>query len=108
LTRDAPPATMSDFVSGVPLGNAFEPVLRAREPAVEAAFAVLSQIGRPRLTGSGSGCFVEFAAREAAETALATLPTGLRAWVAEGAQSSPLHRAWAAWAKRATTATPVP
>jgi 4-diphosphocytidyl-2-C-methyl-D-erythritol kinase len=108
LTRDAPPATMSDFVSGVPLGNAFEPVLRAREPAVEAAFAVLSQIGRPRLTGSGSGCFVEFATREAAETALATLPTGLRAWVAEGAQSSPLHRAWAAWAKRATTATPVP
>lgn len=55
LTRDAPPATMSDFVSGVPLGNAFEPVLRAREPAVEAVFAALSQVGSPRLTGSGSG-----------------------------------------------------
>ncbi|MDQ3511256.1 MAG: 4-(cytidine 5'-diphospho)-2-C-methyl-D-erythritol kinase, partial [Pseudomonadota bacterium] len=36
LTRDAAPATMTDFVSGVPLGNAFEPVLRGREPAVEA------------------------------------------------------------------------
>ena len=104
LTRDAPPATMSDFVSGVPLGNAFEPVLRAREPAVEAVFAALSQVGSPRLTGSGSGCFVEFATRESAEAALAALPTGLRAWVAEGAQASPLHRALADWTKQATSA----
>ena len=104
LTRDAPPATMSDFVSGVPLGNAFEPVLRAREPAVEAVFAALSQVGSPRLTGSGSGCFVEFATRESAEAALAALPAGLRAWVAEGAQASPLHRALADWTKQATSA----
>jgi len=104
LTRDAPPATMSDFVSGVPLGNAFEPVLRAREPAVEAVFAALSQVGSPRLTGSGSGCFVEFATRETAEAALAALPTGLRAWVAEGAQASPLHRALADRTKQATPA----
>ncbi|WP_396616893.1 4-(cytidine 5'-diphospho)-2-C-methyl-D-erythritol kinase [Lysobacter soli] len=104
LTRDAPPATMSDFVSGVPLGNAFEPVLRAREPAVEAVFAALSQVGSPRLTGSGSGCFVEFATRESAEVALAALPTGLRAWVAEGAQASPLHRALADWTKQAIPA----
>lgn len=104
LTRDAPPATMLDFVSGVPLGNAFEPVLRAREPAVEAVFAALSQVGLPRLTGSGSGCFVEFATRESAEAALAALPTGLRAWVAEGAQASPLHRALADWTKQAIPA----
>ena len=104
LTRDAPPATMSDFVSGAPLGNAFEPVLRAREPAVEAVFAALSQVGSPRLTGSGSGCFVEFATRESAEVALAALPTGLRAWVAEGAQASPLHRALADWTKQAIPA----
>lgn len=103
LTRDAPPATMSDFVSGVPLGNAFEPVLRAREPAVEAVFAALSQVGSPHLTGSGSGCFVEFATRESAEAALAALPAGLRAWVAEGAQASPLHRALADWTKQATS-----
>ena len=104
LTRDAPAATISDFVSGGPLGNAFEPVLRAREPAVEAVFAALSRIGSPRLTGSGSGCFVEFATREAAEAALAALPTGLRAWVAEGAHASPLHRALADWTKQATPA----
>ena len=91
LTRDASPATMSDFVSGVPLGNAFEPVLRGREPAVEAVFAALSRVGTPHLTGSGSGCFVEFATREAAEAALAELPGGLRARVAAGVARSPLH-----------------
>lgn len=93
LTRDAAPATMSDFVSGSPLGNAFEPVLRQREAAVEAAFAALSRIGSPRLTGSGSGCFVEFATRESAQAALAELPSGLRAWTAGGAAHSPLRDA---------------
>lgn len=96
LTRNAPPATISDFVSGsrlgnaASLGNAFEPVLRRREPAVEAVFAALSQVGSPRLTGSGSGCFVEFADRESAEAALTRLPSGLKAWVVEGASRSPL------------------
>lgn len=90
LTRDAAPTTMRAFVSGVPLGNAFEPVLRARAPAVEAAFAALSQVGTPRLTGSGSGCFVEFATRESADAALARLPPGLMAWTAAGVARSPL------------------
>ena len=90
LTRDAPPATIADFVSGAPLGNAFEPVLRRREPAVEAAFAALARVGTPRLTGTGSGCFVEFATRDDADAARAALPAGLRAWVAAGALRSPL------------------
>ncbi|MGO4223599.1 4-(cytidine 5'-diphospho)-2-C-methyl-D-erythritol kinase [Lysobacter sp. TAF61] len=97
LTRDAAPATIADFVSGVPLGNAFEPVLRVREPAVEAVFAALSQIGSPRLTGSGSGCFVEFASRDDAEAALVALPPGLRAWLATGASRSPLLEARSRW-----------
>ncbi|MEG3191079.1 4-(cytidine 5'-diphospho)-2-C-methyl-D-erythritol kinase [Lysobacter sp. D1-1-M9] len=91
LTRDAAPATMRDFISGGPLGNAFEPVLRRREPAVEAVFAALAQVGTPHLTGSGSGCFVEFATRESAEAALAALPPGLAVWLAAGAARSPLH-----------------
>ncbi|WP_147652206.1 4-(cytidine 5'-diphospho)-2-C-methyl-D-erythritol kinase [Vulcaniibacterium gelatinicum] len=90
LTRDSPPATIADFLSGTVHGNAFEPVLRRREPAVEAVFAALAQVGTPRLTGTGSGVFVEFASREAAEAALARLPAGLRAWVAAGAARSPL------------------
>ena len=90
LTRDAPPVTIAGFLSGTVLGNAFEPVLRRREPAVEAVFEALARVGRPRLTGSGSGCFVEFADRGSAEAALAALPPGMHAWVARGAERSPL------------------
>lgn len=90
LTRDAAPATIAGFISGPGLGNAFEPVLRRREPAVEAAFVALARFGTPQLTGTGSACFVEFAEREAAESALAGLPGGLQAWVAPGADRSPL------------------
>ena len=93
LTRDSPPATISDFVSGTVLGNAFEPVLRRREPAIDAVFDALARVGRPRLTGTGSGCFVEFANRESAEAALAALPSHLTAWIAAGASVSPLHAA---------------
>ncbi len=99
LTRNAAAATMSDFVSdpflqGQALGNAFEPVLRRREPAVEAVFAALRSAGTARLTGSGSVCFVEFADRESAERAFdgldKPLPSGLTAWIAAGAPRSPL------------------
>ncbi len=106
LTRDAAPATIADFASAAvgrhaPLGNAFEPVLRRREPAVEAAFAALAHVGSPRLTGTGSGCFVEFGDRASAEAALALLqgrlPAPMRAWIAEGAERSPLHLALEAY-----------
>ena len=90
LTRDSPVAKIEDFASGSLLGNAFEPVLRHREPAVEAVLAALSAIGRARLTGSGSGCFVEFATQAAATQALAELPKELRAWVVAGVARSPL------------------
>jgi len=96
LTRDSPPATMRDFVSGAVLGNAFEPVLRRREPAIQAAFDALAQVGTPRLTGTGSGLFVEFADRGSAESALARVRSAtphLRAWLAGGARVSPLHAA---------------
>jgi 4-diphosphocytidyl-2-C-methyl-D-erythritol kinase len=103
LTRDSPPVTIAGFVSdafgqGAALGNAFEPVLRRREPAVEAAFAALSRFAAspgsvPRLTGTGSGVFVEFATRESAEALHAALPRSLRARVVRGAERSPLLEA---------------
>ncbi|HYG06979.1 MAG TPA: 4-(cytidine 5'-diphospho)-2-C-methyl-D-erythritol kinase [Stenotrophomonas sp.] len=96
LTRDAAPVKIADFASGTLLGNAFEPVLRRREPAVEAVFQALARVGSPRLTGSGCGCFVEFQTRRAAEHALTELPPGLRAWVVGGAERSPLLDALAA------------
>jgi 4-diphosphocytidyl-2-C-methyl-D-erythritol kinase len=102
LTRNAAPATIADFVSGAALENAFEPVLRRREPAVEVAFQALAQVGRPRLTGSGSTCFAEFTDPAQARAALARLqhgplPVGMRAWLAAGASRSPLHVALEAW-----------
>jgi len=101
LTRDAAPATIADFVSGAVSGNVFEPVLRRREPAVETAFAILSRVGLPRLTGSGSGCFVEFDDRALAVAALdlvsQDLPPGMHAWMTPGASRSPLHIALDAW-----------
>ena len=90
LTKNAPAATIGGFLSGNVHGNAFEPVLRNREPAVAAMFTAMAQIGTPRLTGSGSACFVEFATREAAEAALAALPPSLHAWRVRGADRSPL------------------
>lgn len=97
LTREAAPATMADFISGAALGNAFEPVVRGREPAVDAAFEALARIGVPRLTGSGSGCFVEFDDPATAQAGLAALPPGLKAWIATGAARSPLHVTLDAW-----------
>ena len=100
LTRDAAPATIADFASGALLDNAFEPLLRRREPAVQAAFEVLARVGTPRLTGTGSGCFVEFGDRASAQAALdlvqresltGTALPRLQAWIAEGAARSPLH-----------------
>ena len=93
LTRDTPAVIIGDFASRALTGNAFEPVLRALEPAVEAAFQLLAQVGTPRLTGSGSGCFVEFATRDAAQQALHDLPKTLRARVVAGVDRSPLHDA---------------
>jgi 4-diphosphocytidyl-2-C-methyl-D-erythritol kinase len=97
LTRDAAPARIADFVSGTRLGNAFEAVLRRREPRVDEVLTRLSHFGEARLTGTGGGCFVAFSDRQAAEDALAALPPGWRAWVSAGAACSPLHRRLAEW-----------
>jgi len=90
LTRNTPPVTIREFVCGKVLANAFEPVLRRRESAVDQALKALSSIGQARLTGSGSGCFVEFASVHQAQAALATLPKSLKAWVVKGINRSPL------------------
>ena len=97
LTRDSAPATIANFLSGSLSGNAFEPVLRKRENAVDTVLNALSIIGTPRLTGSGSGCFVEFATRDEAMDALQRLPAQLDARVAEGAARSPLLDALEKW-----------
>ena len=90
LTREAAPATISDFVSGTVLGNAFEPVLRRRQPRVDAVLTELSRHGQARLTGTGGGCFVEFGNAAQAQEAQSALPASWRSHVVAGAARSPL------------------
>lgn len=102
LTRDSKAVKISDFLEGRIHGNAFESVLRRREPAVDQLFTLLAErvAGTPRLTGTGSVVFVEFSDRESAEAALQALPpSGLieGAWVAASAIQSPLPAAVAAY-----------
>lgn len=92
LTRDAPSATIADFVSGKLRGNAFEPVLRRRAPALASALDELGRHGPAQLTGTGGGMFVAFDDPARAEAARAALPSDWRAWVVEGVNESPLHR----------------
>jgi 4-diphosphocytidyl-2-C-methyl-D-erythritol kinase len=90
LTRDASAATIASFLTGTVLENAFEPVLRRQHPAMDVLFQRLAQLGTLRLTGTGSGCFVEFANAQSAQQALDALPAGIHAWLARGADRSPL------------------
>ncbi len=90
LTRQAPRATISSFVSGDSAENAFEPVVRARHPRVAAALDWLGGFGRARLSGSGGCVFLETRTHEAALSVASRCPGGFVAHVAAGVDPSPL------------------
>ena len=90
LTRDAAPATIADFVSGIALGNAFEPVVRRLQPVVDRTLRELARHGQACLTGTGSGCFIRFATEAAARKAQLALPANLESRVVAGVSRSPL------------------
>lgn len=90
LTRAALQLTIPRFLAGEATGNAFEPVARARFPAVASALDWLGGYGAARLSGSG-GCV--FAAVDTRETALGIVencPAGMRGFAARGVTASPL------------------
>lgn len=89
LTRDSPATTITGFISGVSTQNAFEPVVRARYPAVSRALDWLGHWGDARLSGTGGAVFAAVAETEAQAIA-AGCPPGMRAWVARGVNDSPL------------------
>ncbi len=93
LTRTAPRATISSFVSGDSAENAFEPVVRARHPRVAAALDWLGGFGHARLSGSGGCVFLETRTHEAALGVASRCPGGFTAHVAAGVDPSPLHAA---------------
>lgn len=100
LTRNAAPATIADFVSGTVLGNAFEPVLRAREKTVDRLLEFLSQFGTACLTGTGGGCFVGFKTLAEAHAAQQRLPPEFKSWVANGVNRSDLHAQLEHWTNK--------
>lgn len=89
LTRDSAPLTIAGFLSGATTQNAFEPLVRARYPAVGRALDWLAESGQARLTGTGSVVFAAISADQA-QAVVAKCPVGLRAWVARGTNFSPL------------------
>lgn len=93
LTRNAPRATISSFVSGETAENAFEPVVRARHPRVAAALDWLGGFGRAKLSGSGGCVFLEMPSDARALAIARQCPSSFRVQVAAGADRSMLHRA---------------
>jgi 4-diphosphocytidyl-2-C-methyl-D-erythritol kinase len=92
LTRNSPQLTIPLFVSGVPTGNAFEPLVRGRYPAVAAALDWLGRHGEARLSGSGGAVFAAVSSRETGGAILEDLPAGFRGWVVRGVNESLLRR----------------
>ena len=93
LTRNAVPATIPGFVSGMIADNAFEPVARGRHPQVTAALDWLGGHGGARLSGSGGAVFLECEGEMAARGIAARCPAEFTAIVAKGVDVSPLEEA---------------
>lgn len=95
LTRNAPRATISSFVSGETVENAFTAAVRLRHPPVAAALDWLAGFGRARLSGSGGSVFLETRSLDRAVAVAGQCPAAFTAQVAAGVDVSPLHEALA-------------
>ncbi|GBE50267.1 4-diphosphocytidyl-2-C-methyl-D-erythritol kinase [bacterium BMS3Bbin13] len=89
LTRNSPPITITDFLSGART-NDCESVVRARHPEIAEALKWLGRHGEARLTGTGACVFAAYPERAQAEAVRAALPTGWNGFVARGLNRSPL------------------
>ena len=89
LTRNCPPITIHDFLSGKG-ENVFEPVVRDRYPEVDEVLTWLSSFATARLTGTGSCVFAAFDSKARADRVLTQVPVQWQAFVARGRNCSPL------------------
>lgn len=89
LTRNCPPITISDFLSGQGV-NVCEPVVRRSYPQVAAALDDLTAFAPARLSGTGGSVFAPFPSRGEAAAALGRLAPKWRGWVVRGMNRSPL------------------
>src|SRR5690606_11378955 len=97
LTRDCAPLTIPLFVSGARTANVFEPVVRARFPAVASALDWLNGYADARLSGSGGCILAPVGSRKAALDLVAACPMPWRGFVARGVADSPLLARRQAW-----------
>lgn len=91
LNRNSPIRTFEEWKS-TDYYNDFEPIARKLYSAVNDGFNWLAQFGKPRMTGTGSTLFLDFASKEAAIDALENLPNNWWAVIAKGANHSPVHK----------------
>lgn len=89
LTRDSPPITIADFLSGAGR-NDCEPVVRRRFPDVDQVFRRLEPFGTPRMTGTGACVFLTLDDADAARDVRGQLPAEWRVFLARGMNRSPL------------------
>ena len=96
LTRNTEILRMPTFPAGDDGGlfgrNDLEPVTCRRYPQVALALDWLAGQGAARMSGSGACVFVSFKSEFEAKGALARVPDGWQAWVAQGLDEHPLRR----------------
>jgi 4-diphosphocytidyl-2-C-methyl-D-erythritol kinase len=97
LTRDCAPLTIPLFASGAQTSNVFEPVVRARFPAVARALDWLNGHADARLSGSGGCILAPVGSREDGLGIVAACPEPWRGFVARGVARSPLVARRQAW-----------
>jgi 4-diphosphocytidyl-2-C-methyl-D-erythritol kinase len=92
LKRDTPAMRPEDWRNGVG-HNDLEAIACARFPVVAAHLAWLKERApQAMMTGSGACVFASFPRRSDAEAVLATLPAGMRGWIADGLAEHPLAK----------------
>jgi 4-diphosphocytidyl-2-C-methyl-D-erythritol kinase len=89
LTRNSKSIKMPDFIAGTRQNDCLLAVCR-RYPLIEEALRDLSEFSEARLTGTGSCVFAQFDSYDAAELAYQKLKTKWVAYLALGANDSPL------------------
>lgn len=97
LTRDCRPLTIPLFVSGAATSNVFEPVVRARHPAVAMALDWLGERAQARLSGSGGCILAPVGSHEAGLAIVRACPAEWRGFVVRGVARSPLLARVQAW-----------
>ena len=89
LTRDTKSVTISGFSKGFGR-NDLEPVVCRKYPIVAAHLAWLKGFGDARMSGSGACVFAEFPTESQARSVFASMPQGMRGFVASGLSRHPL------------------